>query len=317
MISKIDEPTDWCAGMVVVLKEDGRVRICVDLTQLNQSVCIERHILPSVEQTLAQIGGAKHFSKLDANSVFWEIELDPETAKLTTFIMPVGRFCFNRLPFGITSAPEHFQRRMTEILGDIEGVVCLVDDILVSGKIQEEHDQRLTAVLTCLSKAGITLGIEKCEINKWSVKFLGQLVDEDGIKPDPSKVHAIQQMKPPSTVSELRRFLGMVNQQSKFLPHLADRTKPLRDLLSLKNQWRWGHEQQQAFDDLKRALSTSEVLALYDARHETTLSADASSYGLRAVLRQRQPDGSLRPIAYASRALTETEQRYSQIEKRL
>ena len=135
MISKIDEPTDWCAGMVVVLKEDGRVRICVDLTQLNQSVCIERHILPSVEQTLAQIGGAKHFLKLDANSVFWEIELDPETAKLTTFIMPVGRFCFNRLPFGITSAPEHFQRRMTEILGDIEGVVCLVDDILVSGKI--------------------------------------------------------------------------------------------------------------------------------------------------------------------------------------
>ena len=120
VISKIDEPTDWCAGMVVVPKEDGRVRICVDLTQLNQSVCRERHILPLVEQTLAQIGGAKHFSKLDANSGFWQIELDPETAKLTTFITPVGRFCFNRLLFGITSTPEHFQRRMTEILCDIE-----------------------------------------------------------------------------------------------------------------------------------------------------------------------------------------------------
>ena len=184
----------------------------------------------------------------------------------------------------------------------------------MSGKTQEEHDQRLMAVLTRLSKAGITLGIEKCEINKRSVKFLGQLVDEDGVKPDPSKVRAIQQMKSPSTVSELRQFLGMVNQQSKFLPHITDRTKPLRDL-SLKNQWRWGHEQQQAFDDLKRALITSEVLALYDARHETTLSADASSYSLGAVLRQRQPNGSLRPIAYASRALTKTEQRYAQIEK--
>ena len=154
--------------------------------------------------------------------------------------------------------------------------------------------------------------IEKCEINKQSVKFLGQLVDEDGVKPDSSKVCAIQQIKPPSTVSELRQFLGMVNQQSKFSPHLADQTKPLQDLLSLKNQWRWVHEQQQAFDDLKRALSTSEVLALYDARHKTTHSADASLYSLGAVIRQRQPIGSLRPIAYASRALTEMERRYTE-----
>ena len=138
VISKINEPTDLYAGMVVVPKEDGGVRICVDLTQ---SVCREGHILPLVEQTLAQIGGAGHFSKLDANLVFCQIELDPETAKLITFITPVGRFCFKRLPFRITSAPEHFQRRITEILGDIEGVVCLVDDILVSRKTQEEHDQ--------------------------------------------------------------------------------------------------------------------------------------------------------------------------------
>jgi len=105
---------------------------------------------------------------------------------------------------------------MTEIPGDIEGVVCLVDDILVSGKTQEEHDQRLRVVLTHLKKAGLTLGLAKCEINKNSVKFLGQLVDETGVRPDPDKVRAIQLMKPPTTVSELRRFLGVVNQQSKF-----------------------------------------------------------------------------------------------------
>lgn len=126
-------------------------------------------------------------------------------------------------------------------------------------------------VLTRLSKAGITLGLEKCECQV----FFGQLVDKDGVKPDPNKVRAIQQMKPPSTVSELRQFLRTVNQQSKLSPHLADRTKPLQDFLSLKNQWRWRHEQQQAFDNRKRALNTSEVLALYDARHEAILSADA------------------------------------------
>ena len=126
--------------MVVVPKQNGKVRICVDLTKLNASVRRERHILPSVEQTLAQIGGAKHFSKLDANSGYWQITLEPDSAKLTTFITPFGRFCFNRLPFGITSAPEHFQRRMSQILGDLEGVICLVDDILVSGKTPAEID---------------------------------------------------------------------------------------------------------------------------------------------------------------------------------
>lgn len=173
VIIRIDEPTEWCTGMVLVPKQNGKVRICVNLTKLNESVCRERHILPSVEQTLAQIGGAKHFTKLDVNSGYWQIELDPESAKLTTFITPFGRFCFNRLPFGITSAPEHFQRWMTEIWGDIPGVVCLVDDILVTGRTQAEHDQRLRIVLTCLSKAGLTLGREKCEIDKRSVKFLG------------------------------------------------------------------------------------------------------------------------------------------------
>ena len=130
VISKVEQPTEWCAGMVVVPKPNGSVRICVDLTKLNESVCQERHILPSVEQTLAQIGGAK-ISKLDANSEFWQVELAQESSLLTTFITLFGRFCFNWMPFGITSAPEHFQRRMGDILSGLDGVVCLVDDILI------------------------------------------------------------------------------------------------------------------------------------------------------------------------------------------
>ena len=109
VISKVEEPTEWCAGMVVVSKPNGKVQICVNLTKLNESVCCERHILPSVEQTLSQISGAKIFSKLDTKSGFWQIELAKESAKPTTFITPFGHFCFNRLPFGITSAPKHFQ----------------------------------------------------------------------------------------------------------------------------------------------------------------------------------------------------------------
>ena len=129
---------------------------------LNTSVCRERPILPSVEQTLAQVGDAKYFSKLDANSGFWQIELAPESSKLTTFITPFGRYAFNRLPFGITSAPEHFQRKMNGILSDLDGVVCLIDDILVYGKTEQEHDQHLKATLRRISEAGLTLSKEKC-----------------------------------------------------------------------------------------------------------------------------------------------------------
>ena len=280
VISPVEAPTDWCAGMVVVPKSEGRVRICVDLTKLNESVYRECHPLPAVEQTLAQIAGARVFSKLDANSGFWQIPLSKESSLLTTFITPYGRFCFNRLPFGITSAPEHFQRRMSVILRDLDGVVCLIDDILVHGKTQQEHDERLRAVLKRLAEVGLTLNQEKCAFSQKQVKFLGQILTAEGIQSDPDKIAAIVGMREPTTIKELRRFLGMTNQLSKFTPHLSEITKPLRDLLSTKNQWTWDHAQKQAFSAVKEALTRSPNLALFDPNLETTVSADASSYGL-------------------------------------
>ena len=225
VIEKVDKPTEWCAGIVVVPKPSGKVRICVDLTRLNESVCREHHLLPTVEEALAQIGGAKVFSKLDANSGFWQIELSNNSAPFTTFITPFGRFCFKRLPFGITSAPEFFQKKMSELLTGLEGVVCLMDDILVGGKTQQEHNDRLEAVLNRIGAAGLTLNCEKCEFSKDNIRFLGQLVSQQGVAPDPEKVKAIVEMKLPVNVAEVRRFLGMVNQLGKFSPQLADKTK--------------------------------------------------------------------------------------------
>ena len=181
IISRVKQATPWCVGMVIVPKPDGRIRICVNLTKLNQAVCRERHILPSVEQSLAMLGGgAKVFSKIDANSGFWQIPLDKKSALLTTFITLFGRYHFNRLPFGITSAPEHFQRRMSEILSDLEGIVCLIDDVLVHGKLQEEHDHRLKKVLERVKQVGLTLNVDKCEFSKSCIKFLGQVIKKAG-----------------------------------------------------------------------------------------------------------------------------------------
>ena len=308
VITRVSEPIKWCAGMVVVPKPNKKVRICVDLTRLNQSVCRERHPLPAVQQTLAQLACARVFSKLDDNSSFWQIPLSCESALLTTFITPFCRYCFHRLPFGITSAPEHFQRRISDILSGLDGVVCMMDDVLIHGQTVQEHDERLVKVLHRLENAGLTLHREKFQLSQSQIKFLGQVINGNGIRPDPDKMAAIQDVPTPGNVGlDLRRFLGMANHLSKFSPNLAEKTTPLRELLNKKNEWVWGEPQHQAFEDVKQALVVSPVLSLFDQNSDTIFSADASSHSLGAVLLQKQPGGEWKPVSYISRSLTPTE----------
>ena len=160
VISKVDKPSLWCAGMVVVPKKSGDVQICVDLKPLNESVLRETHPLPGMGEIFAQLTRATVMSKLDANSGFW-IPLAKNCRELTTFITPFGCYCFNKLSFGISSAPEHFQNRMSTILDGLAGVLYLMDDILIFGKDQKEHDTRLTAALERIQAAGVTLNKDK------------------------------------------------------------------------------------------------------------------------------------------------------------
>ena len=312
VITKVNQPTEWCSSMVVVPKANGKIRICVDLSKLNESVKRERHPLPAVDQTLAQLAGARLFTKLDANSGFWQIPLAPASSLLTTFITPFGRYRFNRLPFVISSAPEHFQ--ISEALAGLAGTVCMMDDILIHGATREEHDLRLHKVLHRLSGLGMTLNADKCTFAQTSVKFLGHVVDGQGIRPDPDKVTAVVQFVTPTSVGDVRRFLGIVNQLSKFSPNLAEHTQPLRELLGKDRTWVWEDAQKLAFERVKKMLVASPVLALFDPNLETTLSVDASSYGLGAVLLQKQASGNLQPVAFISRSMTPTEKRYAQIE---
>ena len=201
----------------------------------------------------------------------------------------------------------------TELSG-LDGVLCLMDDILVFAKDEVEHDRRLKEVLQRIQTAGVTLNPEKCEFRKRQLKFLGHIIDENGISPDPDKISAIVEMKPPTNVSELRRFMGMINQLGKFSHNLAELTQPLRQLLSKSSTWVWGPDQDKAFSQVKLELTQPTILTHYNPDAPTKISADASSFGLGAVLLQKSKLG-WKPVVFASRSLTDTETRYAQIEK--
>ncbi|KAI3380790.1 hypothetical protein SNEBB_010510, partial [Seison nebaliae] len=314
IIEPVTRPTAWCAPMVVVPKRDGSVRITTDFSHLNQAVQRERFELPSVDDTVAQLGRARFFTKLDANSGFFQCPLDAASAPLTTFITPFGRYQYRRLPMGITSAPEIFSRKMCEILEGLDGVKNIMDDFCVFGETQKQHDRRLHKVLQRLVQSGITLNPDKCVFSVRSLKFIGFLIDENGVQPDPDKTMAICRFPAPKNVSEVRQWLGMVNQMARFVPNLSELTHPLRALLSKQSAWFWGPEQESSFQRLKELLVSPTVLAHYDPSSPTRVCADSSSHGLGAVLLQ-QVSGTWRPVAYASRSLIPAETRYAVIEK--
>ena len=249
-----------------------------------------------MDETLAQLSGAKVFTKLDANSGFWQIPLSEQSRLLTTFIIPMGRFCFNKLPFRISSAPEHFQKCMPAILEGLPGVVCQMDDVLIHGKDQAEHDSRLLKALT-------------------RIKFVEHIVDSNGITANPDKMKTLEQMGKPINITELRRFLGTMNQLGKFSPNLAQTTQLLCELhvLGKKSIWVWDTPQATAFKEVKRELTATTTIALYDPAADMKVSADASAYRLGVVLQQKYAEG-WKHVAYASRSFSEKESRYDQIE---
>ena len=194
------------------------------------------------------------------------------------------------------------------------GVVCLMDDTLVFGRSQEEHDRRLLATLKRIQAAGLTLNKEKCIFSSTRLKFLGHTIDKDGISANPDKTAAILDLQPPKDVSGLRRFMGMVTQFGKFSPNVAQLSQPLRSLLSNKHAWCWGPAQQESFSHLKTKLVKPTLLTYYNLEADRKVSADASSYGLGAVLLQLT-NSVWKPVSFASRSMSDTELCYAQIEK--
>ena len=314
IIIRVQGPTDWVSSMLVREKSNGQLRICLDPSDLNKALKREHHPPRSVEDVNHKFSGAKYFTKLDAKNGYWNVKLDTQSSYLTTFNTPFGRYRYLRLPFGLRVSQDIFQQLMDDAYQGCRGAVNIADDIVAYGVSDREHDTNLHETMERTRQNGIKLNDtpEKCDVKKDHVKFYGNIYSTGGIKPDPEKVAAIHKLKAPENKTDLHTFLGIINYMRSFMPHLADHTAPLRELLREDVQFQWSESHDMVFNMVKSLISENTILSYYDRSKPVTLQVDASSRGLGAVLLQ---DG--KPIAFASKALSPAETRYANIEREL
>lgn len=309
VITPVENPTDWVSQYVITEKKSGEVRLCIDPRPLNAALKRERYPLPTLDDHLPDLANAKLFTKVDLSKAFWHCILDEESSMLTTFSTPFGRYRWRRLPFGLCVSSEIFQRKLHMALAGLEGVVCIADDVAIWGRNEEHHEANLKGFMERCRKTGIILNPDKLELELDCVTYHGHLLTADGLKVDPGKVEGIDSMPDPKTREEVGRLNGMINYLSRFMPRLSDTMLPVRQLLKDEVPWRWEAPQVKAMAELRHQLTHAPVLAYYDPTKELRIQCDASGSGLGAALLQEG-----RPIAYTSRALTDTETRYAPIE---
>lgn len=320
IIEEVKGPSNWISPIVPVLKDNGEIRLCVDMRRANNAIKRENHPLPTMDQLLPKIKDAKVFSKLDVQDAFHHIELHPDSRDITTFITNKGLFRYKRMMFGISCAPEIFQKTLERILIGCEGVINFIDDILIYGKDLHEHDERLKKVLEVLENHNVLLREGKCKYRMEKVYFLGHELSQAGVKPLEKYISSINDFRAPTTIGELQSFMGLINYVGKWIPHLATITEPMKVLLRKKYGRNsditadWGNDQQTAFNKLKMALVDIPTLGYYNPKDRTMVIADASPVGLGAVLIQVDNKGP-RIIAFGNKTLSDCERRYCQTEK--
>ena len=316
IIEKVEGPTPWVSPLVIIPKKNGEVHLCTDMRRASKAINRERHPSRTVDDLVHNLNGATVFTKLDLRQGYHQVPLSPESRYITTFTTHKGLRRYTRLNFGSNSASEMFQNIISEQIRDIPRTINISENIIVFVKTQAEQDKALQAVFKRFSTAGLSLNKTKCEFNKNSLTYFGFIFSEKNISPDPRKVRAIQDAKPPTSTQSVRNFLGMATYCAKFIPSFNNISQPLRELTKKDVLFIWTKVHGQAFDKIKRQLTSKTIMAYFDQQKGTELITDASPVGLSAMLFQKTPGQNNRKVvAYASRSLSDVESRYSQKEK--
>ena len=300
----------------MVPKPNGKVRITGDFKNtVNSQLCVNQYPLSNPDDLFASIAGGEKFSKLDGQDAYHQIELDEASKKFVVVNTHRGLYRYNVLPQGIASSPSIFQQFSDKIFKDIPMSGSFLDDGICSGKSDQQHLYSLKTILQRMREVNYHLSRDKCMFLKRRIEFLGHIITEKGLHTSPQKVEAIANIKSLRDVTEVRSFLGLINFYGKFVPLLADICAPMYRLLKNDVQWKWTKECESAFVTVKAKLMSNELLAHFNPELPIGISCDASNQGLGVVLFHRYPDGTERPIQFASKILTPTEGRYWQIER--
>ena len=314
-ITPVSEPTAWISNMVTVAKPE-KIRLCIDPKPLNRALLRSHYHMPTLEDVLYKLPKARIFTLVDARDAFLQCKLDDESSRLTTFWTPWGRMRWLKLPFGVSVAPEIYQRKQHELLAGLAGIEPIADDILVVGSgdtevdAERDHDTNLRALMERCRAVKLRLSERKLQFKLQAVHFHGHILSSEGLKIDPEKTRAVLEMPTPTDAKAVQRFIGFVTYLAKFLPKLSEVCEPLRRLLDKDTEWHWLAKHEDAVQEIKRLVSNTPVLRYYDVTKPVTVQSDASMNGLGCCLLQGG-----QPVAFASRALTQTEQNYAQIEK--
>ena len=317
IITPSDSP--WASPIVLVTKKDGTTRFCIDYRLLNDITRKDAYPLPRQEDIMDSLAGAKYFCTLDLASGFWQVEMDPEDKATTAFTTMWGLYQFEVMPFGLTNAPATFERLTERILGNMNWTEALVyiDDVVVFGRTFTECLVRLKEIFKRFLDHKLTFKPKKCDLFKEKVELLGHYVSADGIWCDPKKISRLSDWEQPTTVTEVKSFLGLANYYAKFIPRMADNAAPIIKLTTKGHSFVWTADCQKGFEYIKAALEEDPCLAYPDISKPFILDSDASNLGAGAVLSQVQDDGYERPIAYYNKQFSAAERNYCTTKREL
>ncbi|KAK2713240.1 hypothetical protein QYM36_009195 [Artemia franciscana] len=257
---KVSHPTDWVNAAVVIEKPDKSIWVCIDPHDLNMAIKRPNHPRPTFDEAVLKHAGAKYITKLDARHGYWSLELDEESSKITTFNTPYGRYKFKRMPH--------------------KGFSVIVDDIIISGRTDEEHDSNVRSALIRAREKCVKLNLQKCVFKSDSIPYFGHIISEPGIHPDPRKVRALKEMRIPSTKDELQTVLGMMNYLARYIPNLSSLSQPLRELAN-QREFKWEEEHNSTFTNITESICDSlSFLDPISGNIELQVDASSSSLGL-------------------------------------
>lgn len=312
-----ESKSSYASPIVLVKKKSGEYRLCVDYRALNKKTVKDSFPMPVIDDQLDRLSGKMYFTSLDLKSGYYQIPMAEGSRHLTAFVTPDGHYEYTRMPFGLVNAPAIFQHMINKALGKdrYDLAIPYMDDLLCPSATVDEGLQKLRKIFMSLRNAGLTLNMAKCYFFKRELDYLGYEVSIDGLRPGYKKTEAVAAFPTPTNVHQVRQFVGLASFFRRFILGFASISKPLTKLTKLNEPWKWGSEQEDAFQSIKAKLVERPLLALYNPTFLTEVHCDASKLGVGGIILQRRNEKDLlRPVAYFSKQTTKDEEHFHSYE---